>query len=360
MSIPVDSSPKISVLMSVYNGEQFLREAIDSILQQTYRDFEFIIVNDGSQDRSEEIIRSYEDPRIRFYSNGQNLGLIPSLNRGLQMAQGEFLARLDADDVALPQRLEKQVQVLESSPEIVLTGTQMQLIDSDGKDLEVWAYPEHPLLARWVMMFNTPVSNSSVLARAQPMREVGGYRIEYKYAEDFDLWSRLAEHGDVVNLPEVLGKYRVHGESVTTTREQEQNELRFRITRPHLEKHLSHHPDEVLRRLGDSSLRLTCPQMKQALQAYQDLFTSFVTEHQPNAQIQAQIRSDLIARIGPQFQALGYGSRLRSMLSQRELFGGRFWWTGRFLWYSMSDRNKRALKSLLGLRHRGIDRSEQN
>ena len=115
--------PLVTVLMAVYNGEKYLREAIESILDQTYTNFEFLIINDGSSDRTEEIILSYNDKRIRYIKNEQNLKLIASLNKGLDLAKGEFIARMDADDISLPERLEKQINFLEKHPEIGLLGS---------------------------------------------------------------------------------------------------------------------------------------------------------------------------------------------------------------------------------------------
>ncbi|HKQ33129.1 MAG TPA: glycosyltransferase family A protein, partial [Thermodesulfobacteriota bacterium] len=116
-------TPKVTVLMTVYNGEKFLNEAIDGILNQTFRDFEFLIINDGSTDGSREIIKSYKDPRINLVDNESNIGLTASLNRGLSLAGGEYIARQDADDISLPERLEKQISILERNPDIALLGS---------------------------------------------------------------------------------------------------------------------------------------------------------------------------------------------------------------------------------------------
>jgi len=126
-------NPEVTVLMSVYNGEKYLREAIDSILNQTFTDFEFLIVNDGSTDRTAEILRSYDDPRIIIINNEKNIGLTKSLNIGLRMAKGEYIARMDADDVSMPERLQKQIELLNQKKNTGLVGTYYTIINEKGK-----------------------------------------------------------------------------------------------------------------------------------------------------------------------------------------------------------------------------------
>ena len=133
--------PKVSVVMSVYNGERHLREAVDSILNQTFGDLEFIIVDDGSRDRTWEILQSYDDSRIVLLRNEQNIGLTKSLNRGLAATRGEYVARMDADDVSLPQRLERQVGFLDQHPEIGLVGCAFLQINEGGQEFEIFHPP---------------------------------------------------------------------------------------------------------------------------------------------------------------------------------------------------------------------------
>jgi glycosyltransferase involved in cell wall biosynthesis len=144
--------PRISVVMSVYNGEKYLRQAIESILQQTYTDFEFIIIDDGSTDSSREIIQSYDDKRIRLVINEQNIGLTKSLNKGIRLAKGEFIARMDADDISLPQRFEKQVAYLDSHPEVGVLGTYANIIDHRGKIINNIIFPTEHETILWTML----------------------------------------------------------------------------------------------------------------------------------------------------------------------------------------------------------------
>jgi glycosyltransferase involved in cell wall biosynthesis len=225
------SRPKVTVLMSVYNGEIYLREAIESILSQTFRDFEFIILNDGSEDDSAQIIERYCDTRIKVVENRQNLGLTRSLNRGLSMAQGEYIARMDADDISFPNRLGAQVGFLDSNPEVGVLGTGFQLIDQLGKTGETLLFPgEHGLL-RWMMcFFFNPVAHPTVMMRREMVSMAGGYNEQLSTSQDFDLWRRLSELTCLSNLPEVFLYLRKHKGNVSSTRFQQQQENSFRIS----------------------------------------------------------------------------------------------------------------------------------
>lgn len=210
--------PKVTVLMAVYNGECYLREAIDCFLHQTFRDFEFLIINDGSTDHSREIILSYDDPRIRLVDNEYNLGLAKSLNKGLELAAGQYIARQDADDISDPERLEKQVAFLDSNPMVALTGTLYETIDAHGKLIERIAMPCGFTDIRWCLLFFNPFSHSAVMFRKSVVLErIGFYNEALRYSEDYELWSRIVRRLEVANLNEYLAKVRVSPESMTAT-----------------------------------------------------------------------------------------------------------------------------------------------
>src|SRR4051812_30773328 len=135
-------NPKISVVMPVLNGEKYLREATESILNQTFKDFEFIIINDGSTDRTEEIIQSFADPRIVYIKNEKNVGLSRVFNQGIRAAQGTYIARMDADDISLLHRFEKELEYLENNPKIDIVGSAMMIIDAEGKKVRKALRPE--------------------------------------------------------------------------------------------------------------------------------------------------------------------------------------------------------------------------
>ena len=207
------------MVMSVYNGEPYLREAVESILNQTFTDFEFIIIDDDSTDGTWKILKGYKDPRIRLVQNEENIGLTRSLNKGLALAEGEYIARQDADDVSLPSRFEKEVAVLDERPDVVLVSGNLDLIDSDG---QVWHHSRRtgcPCLIAWFLLFyNYLGGHSLVMFRRQPVVDLGGYAEERPYSQDHELWLRLAEVGDIYILPDVLLQWRSHDDSITSTK----------------------------------------------------------------------------------------------------------------------------------------------
>jgi len=212
--------PSVSVLMSVYNGEKYLRRSIESILTQTLKNFEFIIVDDGSTDGSWPIMQelAYEDPRIVLLSNGENLGLIKSLNRGISVARGRYIARHDADDESYPKRLVKQVSFLDQNTEIIAVGSQMLVVNASGRPLRLWKTPlDHESIDfRYINGFGGVIPHPTLMVRAELIRNIGGYREGFFAAEDLDLLLRLSEMGKLANLTDVLVRYRVHGQNITT------------------------------------------------------------------------------------------------------------------------------------------------
>jgi glycosyltransferase involved in cell wall biosynthesis len=215
--------PTVSVVMSVYNGERFLREAVESILSQTFRDFEFIIINDGSTDGTASILAEYErnDPRVQVYPQ-ENRGLIESLNRGCGLARGKYIARMDADDVALPDRLAQQVAFLEERPEIAVLGSAFDVVDACGRRLTTVALPLTDRGMREVQKYTGGFQHSTVLMRQDAFQAVQGYRKPFRYNDDHDLWFRLMERYQGANLPDTLMCYRTHPDqmSISVVRQQ--------------------------------------------------------------------------------------------------------------------------------------------
>lgn len=209
--------PLCSVLMPVYNAERYVGEAVRSIVEQTCRDWEFVIIDDGSTDRSSEILRecAADEPRIRLIRH-PNTGYLRALNEGLGFVQGEYLARMDADDVALPERLERQIAFLAAHPEYVAVGSSLLRIDADGDVLCEEPMPEgHEEIEARLLAGLGALGHPAVTMRRAAVIELGGYREAYYGAEDHDLWLRLAERGRLANLPEALLKSRVHAENFT-------------------------------------------------------------------------------------------------------------------------------------------------
>lgn len=219
--------PKISTLMSVYNGDRYLEAAVDSILAQTFKDFEFIIINDGSSDRSLSILESYakQDDRLRLI-NQQNSGLTKSLNKALALSCGELIARMDADDIAMPERFERQVEYLETHPKCVIVGCEVLQIDMDGDPIcEMGVAQSHKQIETELLKgCGGAIRHPAVMMRREPLMAIGGYREKFKMTEDLDLFLRLAERGELANLPEVLLHYRLHLNSVNFTKAQQQTQ----------------------------------------------------------------------------------------------------------------------------------------
>ena len=207
--------PRVTVLMPLFNAERHVGAAIESILRQTYRDFELIIVEDGSTDRSRQIAQSYQDPRIRVLVNERNIGLAASLNRGLAASRGEFIARQDNDDLSDPERLDRQVAVMAVRPELALLGSQAHAIDEEGRALRPIDRPTDEISIRWYGFFDNPFVHTSVMFRRALVwdGDVHGYS-DLAYAEDYALWSSVMRHHPVANLADRLVTFRVRSTSM--------------------------------------------------------------------------------------------------------------------------------------------------
>ena len=206
--------PKVTVLMPVYNGEKYLRQAIDSILSQTFSDFNFLIIDDGSSDKSREIIQSYQDtfPKVKLLSNPQNIGLMASLNKGIKEIGSTYIARMDADDVAFPCRLEKQIQFLEEHPNISVLGTNMIVVDENLNFLEKQCLPSKSLQIKWNLYFGCCIAHPTVMMRRSILFDIGVYNENFKNteAEDYELWLRATKKYEFYNLVQPLLYYRIH------------------------------------------------------------------------------------------------------------------------------------------------------
>lgn len=209
-------APLVSVNMSVYNGEKYLKPAIDSILNQTFDNFELIIVDDGSTDKTAEILDSYDTPRIRVLTQ-EHHGISYGRNQALKVSRGEFVAVMDADDISFPERLEKQVNFLQMHPEIGLLGTWARFAD-EIKD-QHWEYtpPVSNQQLQQHLIHGNPFVHTSIMMRKSVLETVGGYNENFPYIVDYELFVRLAPHTQMANLPEVLVMHRYYIGSVSTT-----------------------------------------------------------------------------------------------------------------------------------------------
>lgn len=215
-------NPKVTVLMSVYNGERYLRQAIDSILNQTFKDFEFIIINDCSTDNTSNILNSYDDPRIKIIINDQNIGLTKSLNKGIEIANGEYIARQDADDISYPHRIERQIKCFEKDRLLGLLSCSYNIIDENGRVIRKVRVPigEENILG--LILDHNPFCHGSAMFLKKAVVEVGGYREFFIFAQDYDLWLRISEKYKVKNIDDILYNLRKNKDSISSRKRIEQ------------------------------------------------------------------------------------------------------------------------------------------
>ncbi|HTY23317.1 MAG TPA: glycosyltransferase [Desulfomonilaceae bacterium] len=205
-------NPKVTVLMSVFNGRTYLPEAVESILGQTFGDFEFLIIDDGSEQPLEDTIRSYKDSRTSVYRQ-ENMGLARSLNRGLGLARGDYVARMDADDVSRLDRLQMQFAEMESHPQIDLLGAFFDVIDDNGELIETKELITDPIYRLWRLQFHNTYGHGTVMLRRQSVIDAGMYDESLLYAQDYELWSRISAKENTAIIPEVLYHYRLFDKS---------------------------------------------------------------------------------------------------------------------------------------------------
>jgi glycosyltransferase involved in cell wall biosynthesis len=206
--------PKVSVILPVYNAEKYLEQSLGSILEGDFDDLEVIAVNDGSTDKSADILHGVKDPRLKVIVQ-DNLGVSHALNTALKSARGRYIARMDADDIATPDRFSKQSAYLDQNPEIDIIGSAFEKIDPGGNSIGQTRMMNHPLVIKRYMMETNCVVHPSVMVRSWVYRRFGGYKAKAAYVEDYDLWARAWPWLKIAALPEPLLKYRIHESQVT-------------------------------------------------------------------------------------------------------------------------------------------------
>ena len=238
--MPHPTSPVVSVLMAVHNGEAYLTEAIDSLLAQTLSDFELVVVDDASTDGTAALLDAYaaRDARLVVLRNERNLGLAAALNCGLERCRAPLIARADADDIYALERLERQLRYLNSHPEIGVLSTGYHRVDADGQLRRTVRPPTRDKYIRFRKLFMNSLLHPGVMFRASVVRAVGGYDPGYWTAQDSDLWARLRPHTRMANLPEPLVRYRVHGQSTMRSRGAEGQALSLSVPRRLLSEYL--------------------------------------------------------------------------------------------------------------------------
>jgi glycosyltransferase involved in cell wall biosynthesis len=227
------NQPKVSIIMPVYNGEKYLKESIESILSQTFKDFEFLILNDGSTDQTQKILEQYQkkDARIRLLQH-HNRGIVISLNKLIDLSSCNFIARMDADDIAEPERLEKQYNLMHKHPEVVLCGTNMKIFENAPDSFRIiYSVFGEDLMNRWILCLGPSFAHSSTMFQKKDAIECGKYNKTDYPAEDYGLWTRLSQKGQIAGINEFLIRYRRNEEGISAQNTARQEEKRITISR---------------------------------------------------------------------------------------------------------------------------------
>jgi glycosyltransferase involved in cell wall biosynthesis len=226
----INMSPKVSIIVCAYNVEDYISEALDGIYKQSFCDYELIVVDDGSTDKTEEIIKQYQDRGLIHIRNQQNLGLIASMRSGLEVSHGEYISKIDADDIPLPELIEYQVKLLDASSDIGIVGTGYININASGEILDTSGRESDNLFIQWGVMFGQPITNTGVLFRKELLERFSlDYREEFIHAEDYDLWARLLNYCKGSNLSQKLLKKRCHSSNISSRFSHIQFENHLRI-----------------------------------------------------------------------------------------------------------------------------------
>jgi hypothetical protein len=214
----INKTPTVSVILPVYNCPEYVEAAIQSTLTQRFDDFELVIIDDGSTDSTPDILKQIDDRRIRLFTQA-NQGLAATLNRGIELAQGKYIARQDQDDISLPERFAQQVTYLDAHPDCALIGTWAEIWEVDQKSERAHHHPPDNMTLQYQLLFNNPFVHSSVMLRKSALEQVGGYSTDpaRQPPEDYEFWSRIARSFPVANIPEILQVYREIPRSMSRT-----------------------------------------------------------------------------------------------------------------------------------------------
>jgi len=275
------SNVLVSLILSAFNAERYLNKSIESILNQTMPHFEFIIINDGSTDNSLEIIKHYKkDGRIKLINNKVNLGLTKSLNIGLKNSKGKYIARMDADDISMPYRLETEVNFLENNPEIALIGSYYYLIDENDKIIKEIKHPLEYEDIKWYLLFDNCFGHSTVMFRRELLNKVGYYSEKYKYAQDYEYWVRISEKYKVKNLDKFLVKIRTHPQNITSLSSNNQLDFSLEVSKQQIKKyikvnHISNHDILILRKIAYKNYSTITEKNIALLNLFEKIFISY-------------------------------------------------------------------------------------
>ncbi|MDR3653783.1 MAG: glycosyltransferase [Paludibacter sp.] len=314
---------RVTVLLPVYNGAEFLAETIDSVLNQTYADFNFLIINDASTDNSEEIILSYTDLRIQYLVNEKNLGSIGSPQKGMDIIQTEYIARIDQDDLWQSTKLKKQMDLLDSNPQIGLCGTSIELI-GDISGIRIFPISNEPLKVGF--LFGCFMSHPSVVFRKSFLVESGlRYSPEYYLADDYKMWIDCLNYTEIYNIPEPLVSYRQHQSQICSVHAPEQLVVKNRVRLEMLERiypnpteeekefHLQIFSEQNIQSIADYR---KCIEWKKTLQLHNKLYGYYIQPHilykELDKYMQAGYKGYVLSRY---FQKFSMSNGLKYILS---------------------------------------------
>lgn len=279
-----DKKPLVSVIMTAKNFERFVDEAIASIMNQTYKNLELVVVDDASTDKTADIIRGWEkkDGRVVAIFNTESILPSRARNKAAQIARGKYLAILDSDDVALPERLSTQVDYMETHPELAAIGSHAEIIDVNGKHLSEKRKSKNITDIRYAMVLQNQFIHSSVMMRKGVFDRLGGYRSEYDFAEDYDIFSRILETGDMSNVDAVLIRFRASSGGVTTqsATQKVQAENSLKVTMRNSSRYITLSP-EKMKNLTDmmNNKKLSLLKIISGLNSYKKLTESYVKKN---------------------------------------------------------------------------------
>lgn len=225
----MSKTPLLSVVLPVYNGQQYLAEALQSVLSQSFNDFELLVIDDGSSDSSREVVKQFKDTRIKLIENPSNIGLVPTLNKGLSLCQGDLIARMDQDDICEPDRFAKQVAFLQTHPEIDVVGSAIRFFGAIPNPY-VFTFPLEHEAIRVALLFYCPLAHPAVMFRRSLVQEGNwGYSDDFRHAEDYHFWSRLLLRRRAANLKDCLLNYRLHQKQYSSALSNKQYETSLRV-----------------------------------------------------------------------------------------------------------------------------------
>lgn len=316
-------SPTVSVILPAFNAASTVGVAITSVLRQSFEDFELLAVNDGSADGTADVLRRFNDSRVRVLDWAENRGLIGTLNEALSHARGEFVARQDADDVSMPDRLRRQVAAFAANPSLGVVGSNLRLRSDHGADAGTWSYPRTAAGARWQVLFKTPTPHSAVMYRRRLVIENGGYSEDYRFAEDFELWSRLALVTEFANLSQPLVCYTLSADGIGRRRQVEQESMHVRIAAGNMRRFLGSEPPSDLVRLlaldiDRAGVSCSPDLAHQAAALCVQLFAAFCAR-ETGSEDSSEPRSDFTDRLVRIVRLLPVAKRLDAMCRLRRI-----------------------------------------